>query len=193
MGDGLSVADLDLLPTSPDWGKKMKPFWQPGEAGAAHSLEEFLDGPVEDYADARDRPDQDGTSQLSPHLAHGEISPRQIWDACKDNEYTSRKFLSEVGWREFSYVLLYHNPDLHTKNYKSDFDNFEWASNASGLQAWQRGQTGYPFVDAGMRQLWQTGWQHNRVRMVTASFLIKHLLIDWRERREMVSRHTRGL
>lgn len=179
--EGISLDDLSLLPVSPDWGSKMTPFWSPGEDGAAQSLDEFLDGPVEDYADARDRPDQDGTSRLSPHLAHGEISPRQIWHACKDNEYTSRKFLAEIGWREFSYVLLFHNPGLEAKNYKPDFDNFEWANNKAGLQAWQKGQTGYPFVDAGMRQLWQTGWQHNRVRMVTASFLIKHLLIDWRE------------
>lgn len=178
---GMDVADLKLLPNSPDWGAKMQPFWQPGEAGAAASLQEFLDGPVEDYAEARDRPDQDGTSRLSPHLAFGEISPRQIWDACKDNEYTSRKFLAEIGWREFSYVLLFHNHNLESENFKSDFDNFEWDTNPEGLKAWQFGKTGYPFVDAGMRQLYQTGWQHNRVRMVTASFLIKHLLLDWRE------------
>lgn len=181
LGGGLSISNLELLPTTPDWGRKMTPFWQPGEAGAAVSLHEFLDGPVTNYTDARDRPDQDGTSRLSPHLAHGEISPRQIWDACKDDEATASKFLAEIGWREFSYVLLFHNPGLERKNFKPDFNNFEWDENEVGLRAWQMGQTGYPFVDAGMRQLWQTGWQHNRVRMVTASFLIKHLLIDWRE------------
>jgi len=176
------IADWDLLPTSPDWGSKMKPLWKIGSAGAHKALESFMDGPVEDYAEDRNRPDkEDGTSRLSPHLAFGEISPKQICHACKNNEYTSRVFLSEIGWREFSYVLLFHNPKLASENYKSDFDKFEWETDASGLRRWQQGQTGYPFVDAGMRQLWQTGWQHNRVRMVTASFLIKHLLIDWRE------------
>ena len=178
---GIDISDLTLLPTAPDWGRKMTPYWQVGEAGAAASLEEFLDGPVEDYPDARDRPDQDGTSRLSPHLAFGEISPRQIWDGCKNDLSRANKFLSEIGWREFSYVLLFHNHNLESENFKPDFDNFEWDENEDALRAWQRGQTGYPFVDAGMRQLWDTGWQHNRVRMVTASFLIKHLLIDWRK------------
>ncbi|WP_409432717.1 cryptochrome/photolyase family protein [Litorimonas sp. RW-G-Af-16] len=165
-----------------DWRDMVMDDWTVGEAGAADRLESFLDGPVEDYAEDRNRPDKEnGTSRLSPHLAHGEISPRQIWHACKDNEYTSRKFLTEIGWREFSYVLLYHNPKLASENYKSDFDNFPWEVNREGLKRWQRGQTGYPFVDAGMRELYQTGWQHNRVRMVCASFLIKHLLIDWRD------------
>ncbi len=181
LSGGMSLDSLELLPSKPDWGAKMQPFWQPGEAGAATSLDEFLDGPVADYPDARDRPDQDGTSRLSPHLAFGEISPRQIWDACRDNEAVANKFLAEIGWREFSYVLLFHNPGLESKNFKADFDKFEWADDESSLRAWQKGLTGYPFVDAGMRQLWQTGWQHNRVRMVTASFLIKHLLIDWRK------------
>ena len=181
MNGGLSIDDLQLLPRKPDWGAKLLPFWQPGEAGANKSLEAFLDGPVADYPDARDRPDQKGTSRLSPHLAFGEISPCQIWDACKDHEAAASKFLAEIGWREFSYVLLFHNPGLESTNFKTDFNNFEWAENKEGLRAWQKGLTGYPFVDAGMRQLWQTGWQHNRVRMVTASFLIKHLLIDWRE------------
>ena len=178
---GLDISELELLPTAPDWGSKMTPHWQPGEEGATASLKEFLDGPVEDYPDARDRPDQDGTSRLSPHLAFGEISPRQIWDGCKDGLNRANKFLAEIGWREFSYVLLFHNHNLESENFKPEFDNFEWDENKDGLRAWQRGQTGYPLVDAGMRQLWQTGWQHNRVRMVTASFLIKHLLIDWRE------------
>ena len=181
LNGGKDIDSLDLLPSAPDWGSKMAPYWTMGEAGAAESLAEFLDGPVNDYPDARDRPDKDGTSRLSPHLAFGEISPRQIWEACRDDEAAASKFLAEIGWREFSYVLLFHNPGLESKNFKPDFDKFEWAENKAGLRAWQQGQTGYPFVDAGMRQLWQTGWQHNRVRMVTASFLIKHLLIDWRE------------
>lgn len=177
-----SLEALNLLPTSPDWGSKMTPYWTMGSKGAKKALKQFLGGPVADYPDDRNRPDkEDGTSKLSPHLAFGEISPKQIWQACKGDLDKARKFLAEIGWREFSYVLLYHNPKLATENFKPAFDAFEWNSDPDHLRRWQDGQTGYPFVDAGMRQLWQTGWQHNRVRMVTASFLIKHLLIDWRE------------
>ena len=172
----------DLLPNKPDWGSKLKQHWQIGPNGAHNSLNQFLEGPVKDYTDDRNRPDRPkGTSHLSPHLAFGEISPREIWQKCHELSVEGDKFLSEIGWREFSYVLLFHNPQLASKNYKPDFDKFEWEHNNESLTAWQKGLTGYPFVDAGMRQLWQTGWQHNRVRMVTASFLIKHLLIDWRE------------
>lgn len=177
-----ALSDWDLLPTQPDWGSKMNPYWTPGSKGARQSLKDFLDGPVERYSEDRNRPDvENGTSHLSPHLAFGEISPREIWTACRDDEAKAEKFLSEIGWREFSYVLLYHNPELPRENYKSDFDDFAWEEDAAALERWQHGQTGYPFVDAGMRQLWATGWQHNRVRMVTASFLIKHLLIHWKE------------
>jgi len=177
-----SLESFGLLPTSPDWGSKMTPHWTIGSAGAKRALEQFLSGPVTTYPDDRNRPDkEEGTSKLSPHLAFGEISPKQIWHACKDNLDAARKFLAEIGWREFSYVLLYHNPKLASENFKPAFNAFEWNSDETHLRRWQQGLTGYPFVDAGMRQLWQTGWQHNRVRMVTASFLIKHLLIDWRE------------
>ena len=178
----LSLEDLDLLPKRPDWGSKMLPGWQVGEAGAKVALHEFLDGPVASYKTDRDRADKPrGTSRLSPHLALGEISPRQIWHATKNRDVDGTKFLSEVGWREFSYSLLYHNQDLGTENFKESFNSFPWAKNDDFLTAWQKGQTGYPFVDAGMRELWQTGYMHNRVRMVAASFLIKHLMIDWRE------------
>lgn len=176
-----TLDDWDLLPTRPDWGSKMMDYHTPGEAGAMARLQDFLDGPIEDYAEGRDRPDKDLTSRLSPHLAHGEISPRQIWDACKDNEYTSRKFLTEIGWREFSYSLLFYNPELATKNFNDGYDTMAWDHDDQAFEAWTKGKTGYPFVDAGMRQLWQTGWMHNRVRMVVASFLIKHLMIDWRD------------
>ena len=180
--ESLALEELDLLPTRPDWGSKMMPHWQVGEAGAKEALSEFLDGPVSSYKSDRDRADKPkGTSRLSPHLAFGEISPRQIWHATKDRDVDGAKFLSEVGWREFSYNLLYHNPDLRTENFKADFNSFPWSQNHAFLEAWQRGQTGYPFVDAGMRELWATGYMHNRVRMVAASFLIKHLMIDWRE------------
>lgn len=179
--DSLSIEDLELLPTRPDWGSKVSPYWTPGSQGALDALDDFLDGPVDTYKTDRDRPDKRGTSRLSPHLAFGEISPRQIWYITHDRTESGDKFLSEIGWREFSYTLLYYNPDLATDNFKSEFDAFEWNNDTEHLERWQRGQTGYPFVDAGMRELWATGWQHNRVRMVTASFLIKHLLIDWRE------------
>ena len=176
-----ALDDWALLPIRPDWDSKMLDYHTPGEAGAMARLTDFLDGPIEDYAEGRDRPDKDLTSKLSPHLAHGEISPRQIWDACKDNEFTFRKFLSQIGWREFSYTLLYYNPGLATQNFTDGYDAMMWDHEDQAFEAWSRGQTGYPFVDAGMRQLWATGWMHNRVRMVVASFLIKHLMIDWRD------------
>jgi len=179
--DSLTLEALNLLPSGPDWGEKLRPHWDIGPAGAHKALEGFLEAGLETYSDDRNRPDKPGgTSRLSPHLAFGEISPRQIWQACQDKMQAAGKFLSEIGWREFSYVLLYHNPELARQNFKADFNRFAWEVDEAALTAWQRGQTGYPFVDAGMRQLWATGWQHNRVRMVTASFLIKHLLIDWR-------------
>ena len=153
----------------------------PGEAGALDRLKDFLAGPVEDYAEGRNRPDKTLTSKLSPHFAHGEISPRTVWNACKDNAYTSRKFLTEIGWREFSYALLFYNPNLATQNFNDGYETMAWDHDEQLLERWGRGRTGYPFVDAGMRQLWNTGWMHNRVRMVVASFLIKHLLIDWRD------------
>lgn len=175
------LEDWNLKPCSPDWGSKMMPGWEPGASGAAKALSNFVAEAVRNYPEDRNRPDREtGTSRLSPHLAFGEISPKQIWQACKGDINAAQKFLAEIGWREFSYVLLFHNPKLATQNFKPAFDKFEWNNDEAALERWQKGQTGYPFVDAGMRQLWQTGWQHNRVRMVTASFLIKHLLIDWR-------------
>ena len=180
-----SLKSFGLLPRRPNWGAKMKPHWQIGPEGAKTALADFLESGLATYTDDRNRPDRpSSTSHLSPHLAFGEISPRQIWDACREKEGPADKFLSEIGWREFSYVLLYHNPKLASENFKPYFDGFEWRDDSDTLERWQQGQTGYPFVDAGMRQLWATGWQHNRVRMVTASFLIKHLLIDWRRGEE---------
>ena len=177
-----TLKSLGLLPRRPDWGVKLKPFWQVGYKGAHKALADFLQTGLETYTDDRNRPDRpSGTSHLSPHMAFGEISPRQIWQACERHGGKADKFLSEIGWREFSYGLLYHNPKLASENFKPYFDAFEWNDDEAALERWQQGQTGYPFVDAGMRQLWATGWQHNRVRMVTASFLIKHLLIHWRK------------
>ena len=178
--ESLTVDDLELLPTKPDWGSKMRQYWEPGPKGAKKRLREFLDEAVEYYAEYRDRPDFDRTSRLSPYLAHGCISPREAWHANAEHSPSSDKFASELGWREFSYTLLYYNPEMKTENLDKKFDRFEWQGGEDELHVWAKGMTGYPIVDAGMRQLWEMGWMHNRVRMITASFLIKDLLVDWR-------------
>ncbi len=160
--------------------------WQPGEAGAHQRLEDFLDGPAEEYGTGRDIPGVEGTSRLSAHLRFGEISPFRIWHALRERFGPAAPadvgiFRSELGWREFCWQLLYENPELATRNYRPEFDRFAWQTPSDAeLEAWQQGRTGYPLVDAGMRQLWQTGWMHNRVRMAAASFLVKNLLADWR-------------
>lgn len=182
---GDELAAWQLLPRNPDWASEFSGIWTPGEPGAQRRLAEFLDRNAQAYAVGRDEPGLEATSRLSPHLRFGELSPFQIWSALQGSPGIAaedeRTFRSEVGWREFCWHLLYHHPDLADRNYRSDFDAFAWqpASDAE-LAAWQQGNTGYPLVDAGMRQLWQTGWMHNRVRMVVASFLVKNLLIDWR-------------
>ena len=177
-----------LLPGQPNWAEGFSPVWQPGEAGARDRLEAFLADGLEGYAELRDRPDRANVSRLSPHLHFGEISPRQVWaatrlfaDAHPQLQRDADKLLSEIGWREFSYHLLYHFPSLPERNWKPAFDDYPWVHNAAHLAAWQKGETGYPIVDAGMRELWATGYMHNRVRMIAASLLIKHLRIDWRE------------
>jgi deoxyribodipyrimidine photo-lyase len=184
-----TLADWQLEPAKPDWAGGLRETWTPGETAARTRLADFLDG-IRGYADDRDRPDKPATSRLSSHLRFGEISASEVFHAARfaaDTGAPSRdtqKFLSELGWREFSYHLLHHFPDLATKNLQARFDAFPWRDDAAALTAWQRGRTGYPIVDAGMRELWHTGWMHNRVRMVVASFLIKHLLIDWRRGEE---------
>ncbi len=177
-----SLADWTLLPTRPDWATEIAAAWTPGEAAARARLAEFLDAAVSGYARDRDRPATASTSRLSPHLRFGEISPFQVWHTAVTRAETSGvdKFLSELGWREFSWHLLHHFGDLETRNFNPKFDSFPWRDDDEAFQAWTRGLTGYPIVDAGMRQLWRTGWMHNRVRMVAASFLTKHLMIDWR-------------
>ena len=175
-----------LLPRTPDWSAGLASTWQPGEAGAHERLEDFLDGPAEEYGTGRDTPGVEGTSRLSPHLRFGEISPFRIWHALRERFGPGAPadvgiFRSELGWREFCWQLLYENPELATRNYRTEFDRFAWQTPSDAeLGAWQQGRTGYPLVDAGMRQLWQTGWMHNRVRMAAASFLVKNLLADWR-------------
>lgn len=180
--------DWALLPSKPDWTGGMRETWQPGEAGALACLFTFLDEAMAAYDGRRDRPDEPGTSRLSPFLHFGEISPHQCWHAVENRRASGdkgrcggRSFLRQLLWREFSYHLLCHWPDLPTNAFRPEFENFPWDRNDEALKAWQQGKTGYPIVDAGMRELWQTGWMHNRVRMITASFLVKHLLIPWQE------------
>ncbi|MCI4679579.1 DNA photolyase family protein [Rhodoblastus acidophilus] len=173
---------LRLAPSRPNWAAGF-PDPDAGEAGARKRLGEFLDHTVEHYATNRDRLDRDATSRLSAHLHFGEISPRQIISAAPPHPGAD-KFLAELGWREFSCHLLYANPDLAWRNFNPRFDGFPYRADDSAqkdLPAWRRGETGYPVVDAAMRELWTTGFMHNRARMVVASFLTKHLLIDWRE------------
>ena len=183
-----TLEEWGLLPTAPDWAAGWHAHWQPGEAGAQARLDAFFAGGIDSYGELRNRPDLAHVSRLSPHLHWGEISPRQIVAragiesaANAGRQGDTAKFLSEIGWREFAHHLLFHFPDLPAKNWRSAFDAYPWRSDAKHLKAWQRGATGYPLVDAGMRELWQTGWMHNRVRMLAASFLIKHLRIDWRQ------------
>jgi deoxyribodipyrimidine photo-lyase len=185
--DSEALDSFRLHPTTPDWSEGFSD-WTPGEAGAQARLDHFLKTGLAAYPTDRDRPDLIGTSRLSPHLHFGEIGPRQVMHATETaasrDPATARgaeKFLSELGWREFSYSLLFHTHDLARDNIKPAFDRFRWITDEAALTAWKRGRTGYPLVDAGMRELWATGYMHNRVRMVVASFLIKHLLLDWRE------------
>jgi deoxyribodipyrimidine photo-lyase len=176
-----------LLPTKPNWATQFETEWQPGEAGAQGLLKRFLDAALVDYADGRDRADKPFTSRLSPHLHWGEISPVQVWHATRAAvdasggrlDRSGEKFLKEILWREFSYHLLAHNPTFPTQPFRPEFNDFSWIDDGRAFRTWQRGETGYPIVDAGMRELWATGIMHNRVRMIAASFLIKDLLIPW--------------
>jgi len=184
---GLPIDALELLP-SISWDGGLNEAWRPGERGAQEALDIFEDDAVNDYVTARDLPARHGTSRLSPHLHFGEISPRQIHHslAARVAAIDARRrpdiepFLRELGWREFSHHLLYHFPSTPTANFDHRFDRFAWeADNRAWLEWWRRGRTGIPLVDAGMRELWQTGWMHNRVRMVVASFLCKNLRQHW--------------
>jgi deoxyribodipyrimidine photo-lyase len=183
-----SLSSWGLLPTSPDWSTGFAIRWSPGEAGAQQKWQVFIEKTISRYKDGRDIPIEENTSMLSPHLAFGEISPKQIWfeihQAIAAREIDSEngnKFLAEIGWREYSRYLLVHFPHIISQPFNPKFANFPWQDNAELLSAWQRGQTGYPIVDAGMRELWSTGYMHNRVRMITASFLTKHCLTHWKE------------
>lgn len=184
-----SLDDWNLCPTHPNWATQLENKWQPGEKGAREALVNFIDHGLADYAEGRDRPDKTFTSRLSPHLHWGEVSPAQCWRAIRSAmalkpgllDLAGEKFLREILWREFSWHTLHHWPALPGAPFRPEFSNFPWRDDPPALLKWQQGQTGYPIVDAGMRELWATGTMHNRVRMVAASFLTKHLLISWTE------------
>ena len=184
-----NLSDWNLLPTKPNWAQGLQETWSPGEDHAQELLYKFLDEALSDYAEGRDRTDKPLTSRLSAHLHWGEISPHQIWHATRSAmaraegalDRGGEKFLKEILWREFSYHLLHHFPHFPDHPFKSEFADFPWVDDDAALKRWQQGQTGYPIVDAGMRELWCTGIMHNRVRMIAASFLIKDLLIPWQQ------------
>ena len=182
-----NLDDWGLQPSAPDWASAFRECWTPGEKGAHERLHRFLEDAVHEYKVRRDQPGVEGTSRLSPHLHWGEISPGQIWaavEAHRGDDPSAGKsldsFLSEVAWRDFAYHLIYHWPSITEENWKPGFDAFPWSDDEEAFRRWTAGMTGYPIVDAGMRELWQTGWMHNRVRMIAASFLLKDLLIHWK-------------
>ncbi|MGM1016367.1 MAG: cryptochrome/photolyase family protein [Actinomycetota bacterium] len=179
-----ALDDWTLLPTRPDWAGGLRETWEPGEPAARRRLRAFLEEDLPHYDRARDEPSAGATSLLSPRLRWGELSPFTVWHEAVEVDGAGG-FLSEVGWREFAWHTLYHFPDLATQNLRRQYDHFPWPRmDPDHLEAWQRGHTGIGLVDAGMRELWHTGYMHNRVRMVTASFLVKNLLIDWRRGEE---------
>ena len=180
------LAAWGLLPRAPDWAGGLRETWRPGEDGAKAALTAFLDEGIDAYSEGRDRPDRDGISRLSPHLAFGEISPRQVWHAVRgaadrgdvpDGE--AQAFLRQIAWRDFAHHTLFEAPDIARRPLDRRFADFPWRQSHETLAAWQQGRTGYPIVDAGMRELWRTGFMHNRVRMIAASFLIKDMMLPW--------------
>ena len=182
------LEEWELLPKDPDWASHFGKVWSPGEKGARARLQHFVEHGLHDYASGRDFPALDATSGLSPHLAHGEITPAQAWHAARSASDADpaqiTHFRRELAWRDLNYSLLVEFPNLARDNWNSEFDPFDWSFEGALFRAWTTGRTGYPIVDAGMRQLWQEGYMHNRVRMITASFLIKDLMIDWRRGEE---------
>lgn len=181
-----SLDEWKLLPRKPDWSVGWLNMWTPGEQGALSRLESFLEWSAAAYRTRRDRPDIFGTSRLSSHLHLGEISPRTCWHRSlasvkPESQDDLKSFFRQIVWREFSHHLLYHWPNFPEEPFRSEFKRFPWVRDDEALRRWQNGFTGYPIVDAGMRELWATGWMHNRVRMIVASFLVKHLLIPWQD------------
>ncbi|VEF48475.1 deoxyribodipyrimidine photolyase family protein [Bacillus freudenreichii] len=192
MNEDIYTETIDNLPLlcSNTWHIKLHNHWQPGETVAIKRWNKFLKTSLIEYKDGRDFPGDEAVSKLSPHITFGEISVRGIWHAIERNRVFSENpklhssmdaFQKQLVWRDFSYHQLFHFPSIRTKPLRQPFEHFPWHTDAASLTNWMRGQTGYPIVDAGMRQLWETGWVHNRVRMIVASFLTKHLLIAWQE------------
>ena len=172
-----------ILPKK-NWFKDFEKIWSPEEETASKELKNFINDRLENYSEGRNLPNKIGTSKLSPFIKFGQIHVQTIWDECvkkKPKTIGTSKFLAEIGWREFNHSLINHFPHMLKKNYSQKFDKFPWEKNLKFLSAWKKGLTGYPIVDAGMRELYSTGWMHNRVRMIVGSFLVKHLLIDWKE------------
>ncbi|MBL8850451.1 MAG: deoxyribodipyrimidine photo-lyase [Planctomycetaceae bacterium] len=177
--ESLALDQLQLLPTIP-WDRGFYHAWDPGEPAALQELSRFVSERMHDYPEARDVPAEPGTSRMSPRLHFGEIGPRQVWAAASAKPQASGgAYLREIGWREFAHHVLHHFPQTTRAPLRDKFEKFPWQTDAAALKAWQRGRTGYPIVDAGMRELWETGWMHNRVRMIVGSFLTKDLLVSW--------------
>ena len=182
--DSEPLAHWSLLPTAPDWAGGLRETWRPGERGAGERLDAIATA-IDGYTAGRDRPDLEATSRLSPHLHFGEISPRQVWHGIMHTarqgrfEDAAEAFIRQLYWRDFSAYLLFHYPLLASQPLRREYERFPWREDGAALACWRQGRTGYPIVDAGMRQLWHTGWMHNRVRMIAASLLVKHLLIPW--------------
>jgi len=183
--DSKTKEDYKLFPKNSKWTKKISNYWLPGEHHALVNFKNFKNKIIEKYDDGRDRPDKNYTSKLSPHLHFGEISPERIFEEVRKMKFinigSQKKFLSEIGWREFSYNLLFNYPNIRSEPIQKKFIKFPWKNNLSYLNAWKEGKTGFPIIDAGMRQLYETGWMHNRVRMIVGSFLCKNLLLHWKE------------
>ena len=178
-----SVLPRELLPKK-NWHKKFEKYWNPSENEAKNKLQELIKNKIEDYGETRDIPGINGTSRLSPFIKFGQIHVETIWKKCQEIKVKKigyRKYINELGWREFSHSLINYFPEMLKGNLRKDFDNFPWVRNKKFLESWKKGMTGYPIVDAGMRELYETGWMHNRVRMIVASFLVKHLRIHWME------------
>ena len=177
------IEPIDILPKK-NWYKKFEKYWKVSENESKKILKNLIENKIKDYGTSRDIPSIEGTSKLSPYIKHGQIHVGSIWKKCseiKSKGIGYRKYINELGWREFSHSLINYFPEFLKGNFRKEFDKFPWAKNEKFLKAWKRGMTGYPIVDAGMRELYETGWMHNRIRMVVGSFLVKHLRINWTE------------
>ena len=177
------IEPIDILPKK-NWYKKFDKYWKVSENDSKKILKNLIENKIKDYGNSRDIPSIEGTSKLSPYIKHGQIHVGSIWKKCseiKSKGIGYRKYINELGWREFSHSLINYFPEFLKGNFRKEFDKFPWAKNEKFLKAWKKGMTGYPIVDAGMRELYETGWMHNRIRMVVGSFLVKHLRINWTE------------